>query len=261
METKNQPGEKLGIHVAASRRAMGERAAADIAAEMRRLLAQQPGVRMIFAAAPSQGDMLAALREVRDIEWQRVTAFHMDEYLGLPPEHPQRFGNWLREAIFDRVPFGTVHLLDPGGDPEAAARDYAEKLNSAPVDIVCCGVGANGHIAFNDPPADFDDPLTVKRVELDARCRQQQVEDRCFERIEAVPTHALTLTVPALMAANANFCTVPGAIKREAVHRMLAGPIGPECPATILRRHPRCILYLDPDSARGVGLDGYRRIV
>lgn len=239
---------------------MGERAAADIATEIRRLLAQQSGVRMIFAAAPSQSDMLASLREIRDIEWQRVTAFHMDEYLGLAPDHPQRFGNWLREAIFDRVPFGTVHLLDPGDDPDAAAREYAEKLNAAPIDIVCCGVGANGHIAFNDPPADFHDPLTVKLVKLDARCRQQQVEDRCFTRIEDVPTHALTLTVPALMASHANFCTVPGAIKHDAVHRMLTGPIGPDCPATILRRHPRCTMYLDPNSSRGVPLDGFRRI-
>lgn len=252
--------EGFAIHVAASRRAMGERAAADIAAELRRLLARQASVRMIFAAAPSQSDMLASLREVSDVDWRRVTAFHMDEYLGLPPRHPQRFGNWLRDAIFDRLPFGAVHLLDPGGDPDAAARDYTKKLQAAPIDIVCCGVGANGHIAFNDPPADFDDPLTVKVVKLAPRCRQQQVDDRCFERIEDVPTHALTLTVPALMAAGASFCTVPGAIKREAVCRMLTGPIEPECTATVLRRHPRCTLYLDSDSSRGVPLESYRQI-
>jgi glucosamine-6-phosphate deaminase len=260
MDANVGASEGLAIHVAASRRAMGERAAADVAAEIRRLLAHQPGVRMIFAAAPSQSDMLASLREVSDVDWRRVTAFHMDEYLGLPPGHPQRFGNWLRDAIFDRLPFAAVHLLDPGDDPDAAARDYAEKLKAAPIDIVCCGVGANGHIAFNDPPADFDDPLTVKVVTLDQRCRQQQVDDRCFDRIEDVPTHALTLTVPALMAARAGFCTVPGAIKRDAVHRMLAGPIGPECPATVLRRHPRCTLYLDPDSSQGAPLEGYRQI-
>lgn len=236
------------VHSAESRLAMGNRAAADIAAEVRACLRRQPAIRMVFAAAPSQGEMLAALCGQQDIDWSRVTAFHMDEYLGLDPGSPQRFGAWLKHAIFDRLPFGAVHLMQPVGDPAHAA-DYAEKMNAAPIDIVCCGIGVNGHLAFNDPPADFDDPLTVKIVELDAQCRQQQVDDGCFASIRDVPTHALTMTVPALLAARAIFCTVPGAAKTEAVRRALLDPIEPMCPASALRRHPRCAVYLDQDSA------------
>lgn len=252
--------ETLAIHVSPSRGSMGVRAAMDVAAEVRARLAQQSVVRMIFAAAPSQSEMLDALCREPGIDWARVTAFHMDEYIGLAPDAPQRFGQWLRAAIFDRLPFGAVHLLDPGNDPGWAAEDYAAKLKAARIDVVCCGVGANGHIAFNDPPADFDDPQTVKVVELDGLCRRQQVEDKCFARLDEVPTHALTLTVPALVSAQAIFCTVPGAMKRGAVERMLTGAIGPECPATALRRHPRCTLYLDPESSRDVELEGYRRV-
>lgn len=239
---------------------MGERAAADIAAEIRTRLDKQRGVRIVFAAAPSQADMLDALCRQPDIDWRRVTAFHMDEYIGMPADSPQRFSVWLRRHIFDRLAFGAVHLLDPGEDAAGAAAAYEAKLHAAPIDIVCCGVGANGHIAFNDPPADFDDPLTVKLVELDALCRQQQVADGCFASLDEVPTHALTLTVPALLAADRIFCTVPGGLKRNVIHRMLTGPIAPDCPATALRRHTRFSLYLDPDSSRDVPLSGYRLI-
>jgi N-acetylglucosamine-6-phosphate deacetylase len=239
----------LTVHVAESRSAMGAQAAADIAREIRFCLERQLGVRMVFAAAPSQKEMLAALREEKNIEWPRVTAFHMDEYLGLPADAPQRFGLWLRRAIFDHLPFAAVHLIEPGVDPERTAAEYAESLKAAPIDIVCCGIGSNGHLAFNDPPADFEDPLTVKAVELDGRCRQQQVDDECFATLSEVPTHALTITIPGLLAGHALFCTVPGSSKKEAVRRTLSDPINPMCPATTLRRHPRCNLYLDLDSA------------
>lgn len=147
--------------------------------------------------------------------------------------------------------------MQPSGDPAQAAADYAAKLKAAPIDIVCCGIGVNGHLAFNDPPADFDDPLTVKVVELEAQCRQQQVDDGCFAAISDVPTHALTMTMPALLAGHAVFCTVPGAAKKEAVRSAILGPIDPMCPASALRRHPRCAMYLDRDSAAdlpGIGI-------
>lgn len=259
-EMSSPSTESMAIHVAESRCAMGSRAAADIAGQIRTCLESQASVRMIFAAAPSQSEMLDALCKAPAIDWQRVTAFHMDEYLDLPGDAPQRFGQWLRDAIFDRLPFGAVHLLDPADDAAPAAREYAAKLKAAPIDIVCCGIGANGHLAFNDPPADFDDPGTVKVVELDARCRKQQVDDGCFASLDEVPKRALTLTVPALLAAHAIFCTVPGGLKRDAVYRTLLGPIDPSCPATALRRHPHCTLYLDPDSSRGVPVDGYRMV-
>ncbi|HTB97057.1 MAG TPA: 6-phosphogluconolactonase [Terracidiphilus sp.] len=237
------------VHIAESRRAMGQAAAAGIAREIRTRLDQQPGVRMVFAAAPSQSEMLAALVEEENISWDRVTAFQMDEYIGLPAGSPQRFGVWLQKAIFEQLPFEAVFLMEPGENPAQAAGAYAVRLNEASIDIVCCGVGVNGHLAFNDPPADFEDPLTVKLVELDAKCRQQQVDDQCFEALSEVPMHALTMTIPALLAAEAIFCTVPGALKRDAVRCALQGPIDSACPASALRLHPRCSIYLDLESA------------
>ena len=240
----------LVVHRAASRAEMGARAAQDIAARLRTLLQTRAQLRMIFAAAPSQADMLAQLVAAPGIDWSRITAFHMDEYIGLAPDHPQRFAAWLDAHIFSAVPFGAVHRLQPEPEPEAAARHYADRLAEAPIDLICMGIGVNGHIAFNDPPvADFADPLDVKVVALDQVCRQQQVDDQCFPDLGAVPTHALTLTVPRLMRAESLFCVVPGAHKRDAVMRTLAGPIDTACPASILRRHPDCNLYLDNESA------------
>jgi glucosamine-6-phosphate deaminase len=235
--------------IATSRAAMGRKAAEDIADEMRRRLQTQQSVRMIFAAAPSQSEMLSALILMPGIDWSRVVAFHMDEYLGLPPDAPQRFGTWLRSAIFDHLPIAAVHLLDPGTDPESAAAAYADKLATAAIDIVCCGIGANGHLAFNDPPADLNDPADVKVVQLDSSCRHQQVDDRCFNRFDDVPTHALTLTVPRLLAADRIFCCVPGALKKTAVRHTLQDPISGLVPATALRTHRNWSLYLDQDSA------------
>jgi len=235
--------------VTKSRVEMGQKAAEDVANELRRRLQSQQSVRMIFAAAPSQSEMLSALILMHDVDWSRVTAFHMDEYLGLTADAPQRFGLWLRRAIFDLLPFAAVHLLEPGSDPEAAADEYARRLGASPIDIVCCGIGSNGHLAFNDPPADLNDPSDVKVVELDAACRQQQVDDRCFERFDKVPTHALTLTVPRLLAADRIFCCVPGSFKKTAVRRTLQDPISGLVPATALRTHSNWSLYLDKDSA------------
>ncbi|HLY40110.1 MAG TPA: glucosamine-6-phosphate deaminase [Terracidiphilus sp.] len=245
------------IHVAPSRSELGARAAADIASEMRSILQKQAVVRIMFAAAPSQSEMLGALRQASGIDWSRLTAFHMDEYIGLAADASQRFGVWLGQNLFDYLPFGAVHLIDPGNDPGHSAVQYAAMLRAEPIDIVCCGIGVNGHLAFNDPPADFDDPLTVRVVSLDERSRQQQVDDKCFASIEEVPTHAITATIPALLAARSIFCTVPGSQKNQAIRNTLDGPITPMCPATALRRHPRCRLYLDADSAAGVSLEDY----
>ena len=243
----DKPGN-LSIYVGKSRADMALNAARDVAAELHRRLAEQSGVRMIFAAAPSQAEFLAALVELPGVAWNRVTAFHMDEYLGLADDAPQRFGLWLRRAIFDKVPFAAVHLIKPGIDPEITVAEYARKLDEAPIDIVCLGIGVNGHLAFNDPPADLIDPLPVKIVHLDAACRKQQVDDQCFSAIEDVPERAITLTVPRLLAADRLYCCVPGPMKREAVRRALHDPIGSACPATALRLHPQCHLYLDPQS-------------
>lgn len=231
------------------RAAMGRSAGADVAAHLRDLLDRQPGVRMIFAAAPSQTEALAALVAAPGIDWGRVTAFHMDEYVGLAPDAPQRFAAWLDAHLFTKLPFATVRRIVPEPDASAAADAYAALLAEAPIDVVVLGIGVNGHVAFNDPPvADFRDPHAVKIVELDDVCRQQQVDDGCFPTVADVPTHALTLTVPRLMDAARLFCVVPGPAKRAAVTATLNGPIETACPASILRLHPDCTLYLDADS-------------
>lgn len=240
------------IRVHDDRESLGAAAADDIAAELRRLLASQDGVRMIFAAAPSQHDTLTALIKAPDVDWSRVTAFHMDEYLGLPATAPERFGSWLQQNLFEHLPFGAVHLIGAGdeADADAAVRRYTDLLAEAPIDLVCLGIGVNGHIAFNDPPvADFADPVSVKVVELDDICRQQQVDDDCFPTLSEVPTRAVTLTVPALIAAPRLFCVVPAPAKAAAVWETVFGRLGPQCPSTILRTHPGCTMYLDRQSA------------
>lgn len=247
--TRQRMVERLLVRSFAARRNMSKAAAHDIAAEIRTRLAVAPGVRMIFAAAPSQSEMIEALIAEPGIDWRRVTAFHMDEYIGLSADAPQRFAVWLAERLFGRVPFAAVHAILPDPEPRAAAERYAALLDEAPIDIVCLGIGVNGHIAFNDPPvADFADPLDVKIVELDDVCRQQQVDDDCFPDLAAVPERALTLTIPRLLRAEKLFCVVPGAHKRDAVSHTLHGPIHTDCPASVLRRHPDCILYLDAES-------------
>ncbi|WP_117190754.1 6-phosphogluconolactonase [Rhizobium terrae] len=241
--------DRLAVESFATRAEMGAAAAADIAAALAERLSRQSNVRMVFAAAPSQADMLAALAAVPRIDWSRVTAFHMDEYIGLDPASPARFANWLEAHVFNRIPFAAVHRMKPEPDADAEAARYAAIMNEAPIDFVCLGIGVNGHIAFNDPPvADFNDPLDVKIVELDDICRQQQVDDDCFPDLASVPHRAITLTVPRLMRADRLFCVVPGAIKRDAVSRTIYGPLTTECPASVLRFHPACTLYIDKDS-------------
>lgn len=247
----------LRIHVGTDRVAMGRAAADAVVTAIQTRLALQCQVRMVFAAAPSQQEMLSALEAAPGVDWSRVIAFHMDEYLDLPSDAPQRFGTWLRTRFFDRLPLGAVHLIEPGDDPWRAARRYANALAAAPIDIVCLGVGDNGHLAFNDPPvADLNDPCDVKVVELDDACRQQQVHDDCFASLTEVPRRAITLTVPRLLAADELFCVVPGARKRESVRRALTDPISAAWPATALRTHPSCTLFLDQDSAAGVPATG-----
>ena len=236
----------LGVQVFDNRQAMGEAAAEAVGRYLRQRLAQHEDVRVAFAAAPSQDDFLAAL-VAQPLDWTRVVAFQLDEYLGLPDDHPQRFSRYLQAHLFDRVPMGTVHTMQAHvSDGEAEAMRYARLLRAAPLDLACLGIGENGHLAFNDPPvADFADPLPVKRVTLDAACRQQQVHDGCFPAVEDVPPRALTLTIPALMAAARLSVVVPGPRKAQAVYDTLKGPIAPACPASVLRYHRHACLYVD----------------
>lgn len=250
MLTRTFKADKLSVNIYDTRKNMGAAAAADIAACIKELLGRKSEIYMIFAAAPSQNEMLEALIADKEIEWNRVHALHMDEYVNLPSDAPQGFGNFLRRAIFDRVPFASVNLIGTDADSEATCRRYDALLAANKVDIVCMGIGENGHIAFNDPHvADFNDPCRIKKVDLDQKCRQQQVNDGCFQTIDQVPTHALTLTVPTLYNVENIFCVVPAATKAEAVRNTVSGPVAESCPASILRRHDKAILYTDADSA------------
>ncbi len=251
---KTEQVDKLNVKVYQTREEMGRAAAEEAAAAIRAAIAAKGEINMIFAAAPSQNEFLAHLIADKSIDFTKINAFHMDEYIGLPADAPQGFGNFLRERLFDRVPFKTVNTIDStAADPEAECRRYAALLQAHPCDIVCMGIGENGHIAFNDPHvADFGDKAAVKVVALDETCRQQQVNDGCFARLDDVPTHALTLTIPTLTAPEAVFCIVPAKTKANAVYAALRGGITEACPASILRRHANATLYCDADSAARV---------
>ena len=241
----------LKVNIYSSRDEMGAAAAADVKAAILRALGEKESINMIFAAAPSQNEVLANLANDKEIPWGRVNAFHMDEYIGLDKDAPQGFGNFLRDHIFGIAPFKSVNYIRiDAPDAEEECKRYSDLLSANPVDIVVLGIGENGHIAFNDPPfADFDDTKLVKTVKLDEVCRNQQVNDGCFASIDDVPTHALTLTVPALMSGKELYCIVPAKTKAKAVFETVNGAITPDCPASVLRTHACCKLYLDPDSA------------
>jgi glucosamine-6-phosphate deaminase len=247
--------ESLEVLVFENRALAGHAAALAVAREIK--IRQRAAARasLIFAAAPSQDEFLAGLVADKEIDWSRVVALHMDEYLGINADHPASFRRYLQEHLFRLVGLESDRLrLIPGEQTERPLQTclaYEEVLLAEPADIVCVGIGENGHLAFNDPPvADFLDPVLVKVVRLDPACRNQQVNDGCFERIADVPTHAYTLTIPALVKAPVVSVVVPGPRKANAVLTTLRGPISEACPATALRRHGGAKLYLDTDSAR-----------
>jgi len=241
--------DKLQVEVYENRAYLGKAACKEGSERILEILKKKGSARMIFAAAPSANEFLEELTKVKEIDWSKITVFHMDEYIGLPANAPQTFSNFLKRSIFDKVNPGTIHLIDGQNDPEKECARYGALLNEAPIDIVFMGIGENGHIAFNDPPvADFNDPFDAKVVELDAVCRRQQVNDGCFDSLDEVPTHAITLTIPALLRSDKQYCIVPGPTKKEAVSKTLYGPITTECPASILRTQSSCTLFLDIDS-------------
>lgn len=247
--------DHLHVKIYSSRSSMGKYAAADSVSYLKKLLSDKEEINVIFAAAPSQNEFLEAISDA-DLEWGRINAFHMDEYIGLSPDAPQGFGNFLKKAIFDKVPFKTVHYIENGEDsPEKACSRYVSLLKENKIDVVFMGIGENGHIAFNDPHvADFNDEKSVKIVNLDDRCRMQQVHDGCFESLDKVPTHAITLTIPTLMSAKRKFCIVPAETKAQAVYNTINGNIVEECPASVLRSSEGATLYLDNDSSRLLNL-------
>ena len=247
--------ERLEARTFPTRDAMGAAAASFAAGIIAVSIAERGEARVIFACAPSQNEFLAALTSPahRDaIDWTKVTALHMDEYVGFTGSRDESFRHYLRSHLLQQLPTPPL-FHEIRGEAAVLAEEcarYTALLKERPIDLVCLGIGENGHLAFNDPPlADFHDPETIKVVPLDESCRQQQVNDGCFPTLDSVPTHAVTLTVPPLFAARSVCAIVPGPRKAEAVRALLLDPISTACPATILRTHPHAVLHLDVDSA------------
>jgi glucosamine-6-phosphate deaminase len=248
---------RLAVEIHADRPAMGEAAGRAAAAHLHDVIAAQGHARVIFACAPSQDEFLTSLIAASRsghtaVDWSRVTAFHMDDYVGLAGTHPQSFRTYLREHLLSHVKVGAFHPI-PAEEPDAAGvcARYTALLAEKPIDLICLGIGENGHIAFNDPPvADFEDPHLIKIVELDHACRQQQVNDGCFPNLDAVPRHAFSLTVSIFRRARRLSIHVPGPRKAAAVQATIEGPITTACPASILRLHPEATLFIDRASAQ-----------
>jgi glucosamine-6-phosphate deaminase len=241
--------DQLRVLVFADRASAGAAAGEAAARCLTASLGARGSARAIFAAAPSQDELLTHLARRADIAWAGVTAFQMDEYVGLARSSPQRFAHYLAERLFDSTAPGKVNVMHGQEPVRDECKRYAALLADGPIDLVCLGIGENGHLAFNDPgSADFSDPRPVATVTLTRESRQQQVHDGCFARLDDVPLRALTLTIPTLLRGRELHCIVPGARKRAAVTTALLGPVAPDCPASILRAHPCATLYLDPES-------------
>ena len=234
---------------------VGKAAAIAVAQRLNGTIAEKGYVNLILATGASQFQFLEHLQK-QVIDWRKVTVFHLDEYKSLPETHPASFRKYLKDRILEKVHPGQVYFLNGDAtDVDAEVLRYENLLKKHDIDIACIGIGENGHIAFNDPHvADFNDPKWVKVVELDEACRKQQVGEGWFSSIEEVPTHALTLTIPAIMRCKCISCVVPDERKAKAVYNTLNGNISPACPATILRTHSDVILFLDERSSKKLGI-------
>ncbi len=242
--------ENIKVKIFASKEEVGKAAAIAVAEKLDAAISEKGLANLILATGASQFQFLENLQK-QAIDWKKITVFHLDEYKGMPVTHPASFRKYLRERILDKVQPKQVHYLNGDApDAEAEVLRYENLLKEHPVDIACIGIGENGHIAFNDPPvADFNDTKLVKVVELDEACRKQQLGEGWFPTFDDVPTHALTLTIPAIMGCKHISCVVPDGRKAEAVYNTLNVEISTACPATILRTHPDTVLYLDSESA------------
>lgn len=245
--------DKLTVKIFDTRSEMGFVAARTVSEKVRELLQEKEYVSIIFASAPSQNEFLAALQEI-DLDWNKVNAFHMDEYVGLDKNSPQGFGNFLKDRLFSKVPLREIHYLNGNAnDLEEECNRYSQLLKKYPTDIVCLGIGENTHLAFNDPHvALFNDSKIVKVVELDEKCRFQQVNDGCFAAMEDVPVNALTITIPALFNSTYAYAVVPGELKADAIYHTLNSEIEEKYPSTILRKHPNAVLFIDVNSAKKI---------
>ena len=232
--------DKLSLANAAAERA---------ARHIRDAISTNGSARIIAATGASQFEFLDALTCAPDVDWKRVEMFHLDEYIGLPSSHPASFRGYLLKRLINKVGITRYHLLDGEGDPASVARTVGAELAGSPVDVAFVGVGENGHLAFNDPPADFDteDPYLI--VELDEACRRQQLGEGWFKSLSEVPQRAISMSVRQILKAHEIICIVPDTRKAPAVATCFEGEISANAPASILRTHPRTTIYLDNDSA------------
>ncbi len=253
-EPKRLKFDELSVEIYPTREAAGQAAARVAAEAMIALREAQDNLAVIFATGASQVSTLATLTSMEGVPWTQITGFHMDEYIGLPVDHPASFRRYMREKLTDRVPLRQFHEINGNAlDPYRTAAAYADQLRAAPPQLCLLGIGENGHLAFNDPPvADFSDQLDAKVVELDQMCREQQVAEGWFGSLTDVPESAITLTIPALMRVPRLIASVPGARKAAIVRRALTEPVSTACPATILRTRPGATLFLDQESASGL---------
>ena len=241
----------MRVRVHDSREEMAASAAAEGAAVIRDALAARGAARVVVATGASQFEMLAALVREPDVDWGRVTGFHLDEYLGMPGDHPASFRRYLRERLVERLPspIGAFHYIDGEGDAERECDRLGELISAGPVDVAFVGIGENGHLAFNDPPADFDTERPYLVAELDEACRRQQLGEGWFATLDEVPRRAISMSVRQILKAGTIICTVPDERKSAAVRGAVEGPVTPDVPASILQLHPDCRLFLDPPAA------------
>ena len=243
--------DNLRVTIFDDRDSMGQAAAQHCISFLQNRLESPGDARIVVGSAPSQDEFFEHFTALSaDVDWSRIVVFHMDEYVGLPADHPQNFRRYQRDHLLARVSPGAFHeIRGEATDVEAECARLTDLLTEMPIDMVCLGIGENGHLAFNDPPADFSDSKWVKVVELDDVCRQQQVNDGCFESVDDVPTHAITLSLRVFQMAQMLSGVVPALSKADAVVATVEGPISETCPATLLRKHPNASLFLDTDAA------------
>jgi glucosamine-6-phosphate deaminase len=239
----------MKICVLPDRVAMGQQAAQDGAATIRAALASRGAANIIVATGASQFEVLAALVKEPDIDWSCVTGFHLDEYLGLSMTHPASFRKYLKERFVDQVPMGMFHYVDGEGDARAECDRLGNIIRSAPIDLALVGIGENGHLAFNDPPADFQTEEPYLVVDLDDACRRQQLGEGWFPSFEDVPRQAISMSIRQIMKSGSIVCSVPDERKAEAVRNSVEGPVTPLVPASILQQHPSATLYVDHAAA------------
>lgn len=239
----------MQIKVLDSKQSLGSAAADLAAAGIRKAIREKGKARIIVATGASQFEFLDALTANRDVDWSKVEMFHLDEYVGLPANHPASFRKYLMERLIHKTGITRYHFLDPDSGPQKTAERVGQELAVAPVDIAFVGIGENGHLAFNDPPADFETSKPYLLVNLDDDCRQQQVNEGWFAQISEVPRAAISMSVRQMMSANEIIAIVPDGRKAQAVRACIEGPVSPSAPASILQTHPNVTLFLDRDSA------------